>query len=47
VVVLAGLTWALPLSLAGKGSSEKDKDQKGLAQRVAEAGEVVKKDETQ
>jgi hypothetical protein len=46
VVVLAGLTWALPLSLAGEGSSEKDKDQKGLAQRVAEADEAVKKDAT-
>jgi trimeric autotransporter adhesin len=41
-VMLAVLTWALPLSLAREDAPDKDKDQKGLAQRVAALEDLLK-----
>jgi hypothetical protein len=41
-VVLAVLTWALPLSMAREEAPDKDKDQKGLAQRVAALEQLLK-----
>jgi hypothetical protein len=42
VVVLGLLGWGLPLSLAREGAPDKDRDQKGLAQRVAALEELLK-----
>jgi hypothetical protein len=41
-VVLAVLTWALPLSMAREDAPDKDKDPKGLAQRVAALEKLLK-----
>jgi hypothetical protein len=41
-VALAVLTWALPISMAREDAADKDKDQKGLAQRVAALEKLLK-----
>jgi hypothetical protein len=42
LAVLGLLGWGLPLGLAREDAAEKDKDQKGLAQRVAALEELLK-----
>jgi hypothetical protein len=42
LVVLGLLGWGLPLGLAREDAAEKDKDQKGLAQRVAALEQLLK-----
>jgi hypothetical protein len=42
LVVVGLLGWGLPLSLAREDARDKDKDQKGLAQRVAALESLLK-----
>src|SRR5687768_2103418 len=42
LAVLGLLGWGLPLGLAREDAAEKDKDQKGLAQRVAALEDLLK-----